>query len=197
MNLHGIASSAISAVNPSIPVTVRVSAGQSDPGDNGERTPLYETPGALVGSIAAGVLTATVVSQGKLKKGQTVAGTGLPASLAVVRQLSGTAGGIGTYQLNQAVSAASLAMTTSLVLRAQVQALTWRDLQQLEGLNLGGTRRKIYLFGEVEGIARPDGKGGDLVTIAVGGVNDGEWLVAQALEQYPDWVSAAITQQNA
>jgi len=38
--------------------------------------------------------------------------------------------------------------------------------------------------------------GGDLITIATGGVNDGVWLVAQVLEQFPDWVAAACTLQN-
>lgn len=79
--------------------------------------------------------------------------------------------------------------------QGQVQPLTWRDLQQLDGVNLGGVRWKIYLYGEVDGIVRPERKGGDLVTISIGR-HQGVWLVVQILEQFPDWCCAAIVLQN-
>lgn len=47
----------------------------------------------------------------------------------------------------------------------QVQALTFRDIQQLDGLNLQGTRRAIYVNGRVEGLVRVQNSGGDLVTV--------------------------------
>ena len=47
----------------------------------------------------------------------------------------------------------------------QVQALTFRDIQQLDGLNLQGTRRAIYVNGRVEGLVRVENRGGDLVTV--------------------------------
>lgn len=75
---------------------------------------------------------------------------------------------------------------------AQVQPLTFRDLQQIEGLNLQGERRGIYLFGHIDGIVRQESKGGDLITLP----DDSVWLVAMILEDWPDWVKAAITRQN-
>ncbi len=63
---------------------------------------------------------------------------------------------------------------------AQVQALTFRDLTQVSGLNLNGTRRGIYLSGDVEGLVRSQGKGGDLITFPDGS----EWLVALVLEAW-------------
>lgn len=81
-------------------------------------------------------------------------------------------------------------------MRGQVQPMSWRDLQQTEGLNLNGTRRKIYLYGTTDGVVRSLRKGGDLIIIETGGVNDGTWLVAQVLEQFADWVSCACTLQN-
>lgn len=78
---------------------------------------------------------------------------------------------------------------------AQVQPLTWRDLQQLDGLNLNGTRRKIYLNGSVDSINRVKQTGGDLIIISAG-VNAGVYLVAQVLEQFADWVSCAVTLQD-
>ena len=40
-------------------------------------------------------------------------------------------------------------------LLAQVQPITWRDIQQLDGLNLQGTRKVIYLSGNLQGLVRP------------------------------------------
>lgn len=78
---------------------------------------------------------------------------------------------------------------------AQIQPMTARDLQQLEGVNLGGVKWKAYLYGEVDAVVRPESEGGDLITIS-SGRHQGTWLVVQVLEQFPDWCCAAIVQQN-
>ena len=77
-------------------------------------------------------------------------------------------------------------------LSGQVQALQYKDLQQLDALNLQGTRRKVYLYGVKDGVVRSLSKGGDLLTDE----DDNVWLVAQVLEQWPDWCSVAVTLQN-
>ncbi len=197
MNLHGIASGYVGAVNPMIPISLRQSVGDIINPETFVGAPGYATPGGLTGSIAGDVLNVTAISSGVLLPRQTLAGTGILTDTQIVEQLTGTEGGIGTYRLDRVYESpvGSGALTTALVLMAQVQPITWRDLQQLDGLNLGGSRRKIYINGTTDGIVRSLRKGGDLVTIA-GGVNDGVWLVAQVLEQFPDWVSAAITLQN-
>ena len=74
----------------------------------------------------------------------------------------------------------------------QVQALDGKDLQQLEGLNIQGTIRAIYLRGALAGVIRPHGTGGDLVQTA-----DGQtWLVVKVLESWPTWTKAAIVLQG-
>lgn len=73
----------------------------------------------------------------------------------------------------------------------QVQALSYDEIKQLDGLNIQGVRRKIYLNGDWSSLVRTAGKGGDLVTLPDGTV----WLVALVFEHWPDWTSAAITQQ--
>ena len=83
---------------------------------------------------------------------------------------------------------------------AQVQALTYKDIQQIDGLNLNGTRRAIYAYGQIDGLVRSTNKGGDLITVA-SGVHAGTWLVAMVLEQWGDglsaaWVKVAATLQN-
>jgi len=128
VNLHGIVAPIVAAINPLVPVTVKVSTGYTT-GDDGVRQPtytfLYDVP-------------------------------------------------------------------------AQVQALSYTDLQNLQGLVLNGERRKIYLNGQFDSVNRPRATGGDLITFP-----DGTkwpygtvWLVAQVLEQWPDWCALACTLQN-
>lgn len=77
-------------------------------------------------------------------------------------------------------------------IRGQVQALSWKDLQQLDGVNMNGERRAIYLYGAANGVVRPAAQGGDLITDSDNNV----WLVAQNLEQWPFWCKVAVTLQN-
>jgi hypothetical protein len=77
---------------------------------------------------------------------------------------------------------------------AQVQALQYDDLVHLDGQNIQGVRRAIYLNGEIDGINRINKKGGDIVTIKKG-PNAGSWLVALVLEQWANWCKVAVTLQ--
>lgn len=195
MNLHAIASGVISAVNPNVLVNVQVSTGPSATAADGSRTPTFATPGAITASIAADVMTVTAVSAGSLMRGQTVAGAGVTAGTSILRQITGSPGGVGTYQVSRSQTVSAEAMSTSLVVPAQIQSMTYRDLQQTDGLNLQGDRRAIYFYGDIEGIVREDRKGGDLVTFPDGTV----WLVAIVLETWgpsKDWCKVAVTRQN-
>lgn len=79
----------------------------------------------------------------------------------------------------------------------QVQALSFGDLRQVEGVNLQGTRRSIFVNGAVAGIIRPAQKGGDIVVFPPTLLPEGPvWLVAMVLEQWPDWAKFVITLQN-
>lgn len=80
---------------------------------------------------------------------------------------------------------------------AQLQALDGADLKQLDGLNLQGELRAIYLKGALAGVIRPDGKGGDIVTIAAPAPAQyiGTWLVVKVFEAWPLWTKAAICRQ--
>ena len=79
---------------------------------------------------------------------------------------------------------------------AQVQSLTYKDIQQVNSLNLQGTRVAIYLYGEFDGLVRVNKKGGDVITIAPGFPRAGVYLTALVLEQWPDWCKVAATLQN-
>jgi len=79
---------------------------------------------------------------------------------------------------------------------AQIQALDGNDLKQLDGLNIQGTIRSIYLAGAMAGTLRPDSLGGDVVQITTG-IHAGEWLVVKVLEAWETWTKAAIVKQQA
>ena len=75
----------------------------------------------------------------------------------------------------------------------QIQALDADDIKQLDGLNIQGTIRAIYLRGALAGVVRPDGTGGELVKRDNGAPT---WLVVKVLESWPDWTKAAIVLQG-
>lgn len=198
MNLHGIVAPYIGAVNPQIPVEVLISTGPGEPSADGSEVPGYATPGSITASLADDILTVSAIASGSLQIGQTLSDltSALAPGTAITGQLSGPVGGIGTYTVNRGGQAVgSETMTTALILIGQVQPITTDDLRQLDGVNLGGVKWKIYLNGEIDSVVRPERKGGDLVKIATGR-HQGTWLVVQILEQWPDWCVGAIVQQN-
>lgn len=86
---------------------------------------------------------------------------------------------------------------TDLPVTVQVQSLTFSDLQKLDSLNVQGVRRAAYMSGNALAVVRPLQYGGDLMVFAPGTLPEGDtWLVAQALEEWPDWSKAALTLQN-
>lgn len=87
----------------------------------------------------------------------------------------------------------------AVLVSAQVQALTGRDLRHADALNLQGTVRAIYFFGSVDAIERFSGQGGDLVTLpnATPGFGAGTvWLVNQVMETWAGWCKCICTLQN-
>jgi hypothetical protein len=86
-------------------------------------------------------------------------------------------------------------------MQAQIQALTFGDLRQLEGLNLQGTQRAAYLWGDTQGIVRISSLGGDLITVipAFGRFPPNSiWLTTLALETWANdnWCKVSITLQD-
>lgn len=73
----------------------------------------------------------------------------------------------------------------------QVQALTAKEIAHLDSLNIQGVMKSIYLNGNVQGVVRPLGQGGDLFTLV-----SGTWLVTTVLETWDTgWCKVAVTQQ--
>lgn len=86
--------------------------------------------------------------------------------------------------------------------KAAVQALSFQDIVHIQGLNLNGTRRAIYLSAPLDGVTRPQQKGGDLITIpnAFDQFSPGSlWLIAYVVEPWIDtggWNKVVATLQN-
>lgn len=194
MNLHQIVSPYIGAVNPPVEIGVRSAIGATT-GPNGTRTPVYATPGAFQGSIAGTILTAGTPSSGLLMPWQTVSGAGVADQTMIFEQLTGARGKAGTYRVTRSQTVGPISMSTAVRVLAQVQPLTNRDLQQIEGLNLGGDKKAVYITGDVEGVIRVRLKGGDLVDLPDGSV----WLVTQTLESFDTtagWTKFCIVLQD-
>lgn len=85
---------------------------------------------------------------------------------------------------------------------AQVQSLSSGDIEMLDGLQLNGDTRAIYLNGRVDNMVRADNTGGDLIVFPADPLGQQRWpfgtvwKVTSVLEQWPDWVKVAVTLQN-
>lgn len=69
--------------------------------------------GSFTGAIATTTLTVTAVASGKVSPGQTIAGAGLTVGTKIVKQLTGTPGGIGTYEVSASQTFASGSITAT------------------------------------------------------------------------------------
>ena len=77
----------------------------------------------------------------------------------------------------------------------QMQALTYKDLMQLDGINLNGVANALYVNGDIKGVSRPDARGGDIFSLADNSV----WLVVHVLENWnrtSGWTKCVVVQQN-
>lgn len=85
--------------------------------------------------------------------------------------------------------------------RGQVQALSGKDLKHPQLQNVQGVLRAVYLFGNVQGVVRPDAKGGDkLVFPQMLGGTAQTWLVVAVLETWGveqgGWCKVAVNLQQ-
>mgnify|MGYP001367661964 CR=1 FL=1 len=73
----------------------------------------------------------------------------------------------------------------------QLQPLSWGDLKHVDGLNMQGMMKSIYINGDYYGANRTLKKGGDLFII------DGlKWLVVDPIELWPDWSKVIVCLQE-
>ena len=79
----------------------------------------------------------------------------------------------------------------------QAQAASTSQLKQVEKLNMQNIYRNVRLWGNTQGVVRPDAKGGDLLTFPqVPGSAPQVWLVVKVLETWPLWCSVIVCLQT-
>lgn len=84
--------------------------------------------------------------------------------------------------------------------RMQVQALHGKELQHPALISVQGVKRAVYMFGTVQGVSKPQAKGGDLLQFRM--VDNGPylvWLVVAELEQWNpngSWSKVAVVLQT-
>lgn len=105
--------------------TTIVSQTSGTPGGAG----VYVTSAATTISAATATsfgntLVVSAVASGSLKVGDPVSGTGIPSGAVIASQVSGTAGGVGTYTLDQ--NATAYAASTTVTVTAGVAATGWK-----------------------------------------------------------------------
>lgn len=93
-----------------------------------------------------------------------------------------------TGYTNDAAGKQTPAYASDVPIQAQVQALTTDDLAHVEMLNLQGIFRTVYMYGNKQGIVRPEARGGDILLfpqVPAGTVET--WLIVKVPETWPDW----------
>lgn len=157
MNLHSIVVPYVGTVNPNQQIGVQISIGNSI-GADGTPTPAYATPGSITASIG-GTFTASIsdptddpttlevadVLTGSLQVGDVVSGTdgtnSLPFGCTILEQLSGTPGGVGTYELSAAPAALNSCEVTSASTTLNVTAVASGAV--LGGVDLSDTTEDL------------------------------------------------------
>lgn len=86
---------------------------------------------------------------------------------------------------------------TDLAVSIQIQALSFQDLQLIDGLQLNAEGRAMYVNGQFDSVNRPTNGGGDLIIFPDGGVwpYSGVWWISNVVEQWPDWCKLITVQQ--
>lgn len=72
----------------------------------------------------------------------------------------------------------------------QAQAVKGSDLKHVENLNVQSVYKNVRMWGNAQGVVRPNVKGGDLLrfpNVPAGTIQT--WLVVVVLETWPDWCS--------
>lgn len=109
-NTTGVASFAATGV---VPTNGSGTASSIAVGAGSVTASIAVVPNAIGPGTNPGVMTVTVVGSGSINPGGALSGTGVASGTTVVQQLTGTAGGVGTYQVNTPQTVASTTITES------------------------------------------------------------------------------------
>lgn len=87
--------------------------------------------------------------------------------------------------------------TTSVSVSVQVQGTSSADLKLIDNIEIEKDLRKVYMYGDVQGVNRPDQRGGDLLEFAqIPGSVVRQWKVVGVLEVWPTWACVIVALQE-
>lgn len=189
MNLQSIVNPYAATINPNFIGTLMASNGDVNEGD-----------AEVTGSISGTVLTVSAVASGALAVNSVLSSDLIQPPCLVVAPLSVSLDGTGTYTISlpQVVASGAISATGTGKripqfvrtdgLTMQVQAVSGQDLAHVDGLNLQGVYRTVYMNGTIMGADRPGVNGGDLLLMPTHLANTGDtmdtWLVKQVVEPW-------------
>lgn len=79
----------------------------------------------------------------------------------------------------------------------QAQAAKSKDLEHVNNLNMQSIYKNVRMWGNTQGVVRPDAKGGDLLKFPnVPGGPIKVWKVEAVLETWPAWCSLVVCMQT-
>jgi hypothetical protein len=112
------------------------------------------TVASVTGAISTTTLTVSAVSSGTLAPGEVLSGSGVTANTLIVSQLTGTTGGVGTYQVSISQTAAS----TTITAKPQLPTVTFDSIASAFLISSGST-------GANSTIAFPTGGSGNVFPV--------------------------------
>jgi hypothetical protein len=119
---------------------------------------------SLTGSISGTTLTISAVGTGLLAPGEVITGTNVGAGTTIVSQLSGTAGGVGTYEVSESQTVGSTTITTPGYSTMAIASLTSGYFRAGQTITGGTTAAGTTIVSQITGTA--GGVGSYAVTIS-------------------------------
>lgn len=95
-----------------------------------------------------------------------------------------------TGSVTDAAGKRAPAYAAAVPVQIQAQAVKGSDLEKVEKLNQQSVYKNVRMWGNGQGVVRPNAKGGDLLqfpNVPAGTIQT--WLVVVVLETWPDWCS--------
>lgn len=111
----------------------------------------------FTGSIATTTLTVSAIASGTLYPSMVISGTGVTAGTYIVEQLTGTAGGAGTYKVSASQTVASTTITGTLASKIVVDQPGLYDFQfSVQLINSTNDAQSFYLWFRKNGVDVPN-----------------------------------------
>lgn len=180
------AGSSTSAIGSTLYVNNSTGAVQTGSNWTGASTTGSIAQDVVTGSISGTTLTVTAVTTGQMNVGEIISGTGVTSGTQILSQLTGTAGGVGTYQVSAAQTVSSTTITGSYGLMT-ITAVASGTLALGDGITGSGITagNSIVAFGTGTGTT-------GTYVVSIGQTVSSETITVVAGTQLVGWTAASV-----